>query len=162
MPAGLTLPVLTYQYDLIYLRDLDAQELLASPVLEDNLLAILCRVGEARAVIQQIMQHIAQLTDKARQDALVKLLVLSGLRNWQTLVIKEANQMAITLDIEENAFLKEVFQEGEQKGVNKGEAALLRRQLERRFLAIAGMGTGENRGCRYGHARELGTSTAGC
>ena len=133
LPSGLALDALQYRYSVIYIRDLDAQLLLASPLLEDNLLAILCRVGEAREVIHQIMQRIAGLPDKVQSDTLAKLLILSGLRNWQALVTEEANQMAITLDIEENAFLREVFQDGEQKGINKGEAALLRRQLERRF-----------------------------
>ena len=101
------------------------------------LLAILCRVDEARVIIKKILERIAGLTAKARTDVLAKLLVLAGLRNWQALVTEEAKQMAITIDIMENPFLKEVFEEGEQKGIEKGiekgESALLKRLLEKRF-----------------------------
>ena len=40
--------------------------------------------------------------------------------------------MAITLDIENNPFLRDIFEEGQIEG----ERALVRRQLERRFGAL--------------------------
>jgi predicted transposase YdaD len=137
MSAEINDEMLKYSYQIIDIRELDGAPLLASETLEDNLIAILCRVDEIKVAIKQIMAKIAQLTGKQRGDALIKLLILAGLRDYQQLVKEEAKEMSITLDIEQNAFLKEVFQEGEQKGIEKGiekgESALLRRLLERKF-----------------------------
>jgi len=41
--------------------------------------------------------------------------------------------MAIILDIENNPFLRDIFEEGRQEGQIEGERALVRRQLARRF-----------------------------
>ena len=133
LAGGITDEQMQYSYGVIDIRELDSGPLLESRILEDNLLAILCKVDEARVIIKKILERIAGLTIKARTDVLAKLLVLAGLRSWQALVTEEAKQMAITIDILENPFLKEVFEEGEQKGIEKGESVLLKRQLEQRF-----------------------------
>ena len=41
--------------------------------------------------------------------------------------------MALTFDIKNNAFLREVFEEGRQEGQQDGERVLLRQLLARRF-----------------------------
>jgi predicted transposase YdaD len=136
MDAEINDEMLKYKYQIIDIRELDGEPLLASESLEDNLIAILCRVDEVKVAIHKIIAKIAQLTGKQRADALIKLLILAGLRDCQGLVKEEAKEMSITMDIEQNAFLKEVFEEGEQKGELKGESTLLRRQLERKFGAL--------------------------
>jgi predicted transposase YdaD len=73
------------------------------------------------------------LSDAARTDALAALLILAGLRSVQPLVREEVHQMALTFDIKNNAFLREVFEEGRQEGQQDGERILLRRQLASRF-----------------------------
>jgi len=124
---------LTFQYSAIDIRTLDGQPLLQSPVLEDNLLALLCRGGATRTTVQHILARIATLSGTARTEALTTMLILAGLRHLQPLVREEAQQMALTLDIKNNAFLREVFEEGHQEGQIEGERALIRRLLASRF-----------------------------
>jgi predicted transposase YdaD len=124
---------LSFQYAAIDIRTLDGQPLLRSTVLEDNLLALLCRGGATRTAVRRILAHIATLSDAARTDALAALLILAGLRSVQPLVREEVHQMALTFDIKNNAFLREVFEEGRQEGQQDGERILLRRQLASRF-----------------------------
>jgi predicted transposase YdaD len=79
------------------------------------------------------LARIANLSGTAQTEALTTLLILAGLRHLQPLVREETQQMAITLDIENNPFLRDVFEEGRQEGQIEGERALVRRLLERRF-----------------------------
>ena len=123
---------LSFQYEAIDVRILDGQPLLHSPVLEDNILALLCREGATRATVQRILARIANLSGTAQTEALTTLLILAGLRHLQPLIREETQQMAITLDIENNPFLRDIFEEGQIEG----ERALVRRQLERRFGAL--------------------------
>jgi len=132
---------LLFEYEAIDVRTLDGQPLLHSTVLEDNILALLCRGGATRATVQYILARIANLSGTAQTEALTTLLILAGLRQLQPLVREETQQMAIILDIENNPFLRDIFeegrqegrQEGHQEGQIEGERALVRRQLVRRF-----------------------------
>lgn len=126
-------PTLAFQYTALDIRTLDGQPLLHSTVLEDNILALLCRGGATRATVHHILARIATLSGTARTEALTTVLILAGLRHLQPLVREEAQQMAITLDIKNNPFLRDVFEEGHQEGQIEGERALVRRQLARRF-----------------------------
>jgi len=124
---------LLFEYEAIDVRTLDGQPLLHSTVLEDNILALLCRGGATRATVQYILARIANLSGTAQTEALTTLLILAGLRHLQLLVREETQQMAIILDIENNPFLRDIFEEGRQEGQIEGEGALVRRQLARRF-----------------------------
>jgi len=124
---------LLFEYEAIDVRTLDGQPLLHSTVLEDNILALLCRGGATRATVQYILARIANLSGTAQTEALTTLLILAGLRHLQPLVREETQQMAIILDIENNPFLRDIFEEGRQEGQIEGERALVRRQLARRF-----------------------------
>ena len=124
---------LLFEYEAIDVRTLDGQPLLHSTVLEDNILALLCRGGATRATVQYILARIANLSGTAQTEALTTLLILAGLRQLQPLVREETQQMAIILDIENNPFLRDIFEEGRQEGQIEGERALVRRQLARRF-----------------------------
>jgi predicted transposase YdaD len=128
---------LLFEYGAIDVRTLDGQPLLHSTVLEDNILALLCRGGATRATVQYILARIANLSGTAQTEALTTLLILAGLRHLQPLVREETQQMAIILDIENNPFLRDIFeegrQEGHQEGQIEGERALIRQQLARRF-----------------------------
>jgi len=135
---------LLFEYEAIDVRTLDGQPLLHSTVLEDNILALLCRGGATRATVQYILARIANLSGTAQTEALTTLLILAGLRHLQPLVREETQQMAIILDIENNPFLRDIFeegrhegrQEGRHEGQIEGERALVRRQLARRFGVV--------------------------
>ncbi|MBF0462302.1 MAG: DUF4351 domain-containing protein [Magnetococcales bacterium] len=124
---------LSFQYDVVDIRDIDCQELMASPLLEENILAILCRMGNQNETIRQILCRISALPDKARADALAKLLILSRLRRLETIVKMEAEEMALTFNVMENDVLRPLFVQERVDGRQEGEAAMLTRQLQRRF-----------------------------
>ena len=71
---------LSFQYEVIDMRTLDGERLLASAVLEDNLLALLCRSDNPRVVVQRLLQRVGDVPRPARSDAFVALLILAELR----------------------------------------------------------------------------------
>jgi predicted transposase YdaD len=86
-----------------------------------------------RVAIQSLLARIANLVGTARADALAKLVILAGLRRLHPVVPEEIQQMPITINIQENPFLREMFEEGRQEGRQEEAAGLLGRLLERRF-----------------------------
>ncbi len=130
-------PRLKYSVEVTDIREFDAEPLIKSDSLSDNLIGLLCHNGATRASVRRILRKIARLPEKQRIDALKQLLILSGLREIGDLVVEEGQQMSLELSIENNSFLRGIFLEGEKKGEKRGEkrgkASLLQRQLERRF-----------------------------
>ena len=131
--VGIEEPNLSFRYEVVDIRDIDCQELMASPLLEENILAILCRMGDQNETIREILCRISELPDKARADALTKLLILSRLRRLETVVKKEAEEMALTFNVMENDVLRPMFVKAQMESEQKGEAKMLTRQLQRRF-----------------------------
>ena len=131
---------LQFRYDVTDIRVLDGADLLNSPSIEDNVLALLCRGGNAPPVIRQIVERIARLPMKARADALTRVMILARLRQAEEIVQEETKQTEMEIDIREHPFLYDIFLQGEARGEargeTKGETALLRRQLVRRFGAL--------------------------
>jgi predicted transposase YdaD len=77
------------------------------------------------------------MAEVARDDAIAQLLALAGLRRLHPLVLEETQHMPIMINIQENPFFREIFEEGKQAGHQEGcqeeAVALLCRQLEHRF-----------------------------
>ena len=132
METGLRGPALSYSYRLLDIRDLDGERLLNSPRVGDNIVAILTRLPDLRASVQRIMERIAGLGPEERSAAMGQLLILAGLRNAGRVVEEEARRMPILNDILEHEVLGREF----KKGLQEGELALLRRQMEKRFGAV--------------------------
>ncbi|MBF0426701.1 MAG: hypothetical protein HQL66_12870 [Magnetococcales bacterium] len=136
-PVAIEEPALRFSCEVVDIRDIDCRRMLESPSLEENILAVLCRMEDGRDTIREVLRRISHLKPKARADALTKLVVLSGLRRLETTVQEEADRMAITVDVMENAVLRGLFlktqQESEAKGRQEGGAYLLLYQIERRF-----------------------------
>ena len=137
MAVRLAYPTLSFQYEMIDIRTLDGETLLASAALADNLLALLCRLANPREAIQRLLARIAGVAGAARDDAIAQLLALAGLRRLHPLVLEETKHMPIMINIRENPFFREVFEEGKQEGRQKEAVALLCRQLEHRFGALS-------------------------
>ena len=134
--VGIEEPNLSFRYEVVDIRDIDCQELMASPLLEENILAILCRMGDQNETIREILCRISELPDKARADALTKLVILSRLRRLETVVKKEAEEMALTFNVMENDVLRPLFVQAQMESEQIGEATVLTRQLQRRFGAL--------------------------
>jgi predicted transposase/invertase (TIGR01784 family) len=145
---------LRFSYDVVDIRHLNAEPLLESDQLSDNLLAILCNVKDVRAVSRRILQKLRALPMKQAKDAALKLTILSKLRRADKIVIQEVEKV-ITItreDLMEWPMISEVLRSGEQeaeargekKGERKGERKgqrkealkLLSKQLTQRFGAL--------------------------
>jgi len=111
---------LDYRYHLIDVRQLDAEPLLSSPNTGEAIFGILCKLQDQRAAVQRILARIAGLPPHEQREGLAQLLILSGLRGLTDLVKTEAQTMPITIDIHENAFLEEIFQDGRSSGKQEG------------------------------------------
>ena len=93
---------------------LDGTALLTSPSLEDNLLALLCRLQNPRVAVQHLLARIASLGGQPR-GCLAKLVILAGLRRLHPVVREEIQQMPITINIQENPFLRRYLRRGNRK-----------------------------------------------
>lgn len=138
-------PRLDYSYRLVDVRDLDAQRLLNSQQVDDNIVALLARVSDQRQAAQLVLQRIAELEPGERSSALDRLLILTGLRKaLGSVVEEEARKMPILNDILDHELYgreykkgrQEGRQEGREEGRQEGELMILRRLIEKRFGAL--------------------------
>ncbi|MBF0127880.1 MAG: hypothetical protein HQM02_11820 [Magnetococcales bacterium] len=54
-------PNLQFRYQVVDIREMDCQLMMDSPALEENMLAILCRMENEQETIQEILRRISQL-----------------------------------------------------------------------------------------------------
>lgn len=125
METTLRGPSLEYAYRLVDIRELDGERLLESPRVGDNIVAILTRVADVRASVDRILERIGELEPAEREAALVRLLIVSELRDLGELVEEEAKKMPILNDILEHKVLGREYK--------RGELAVVRRLIEKRF-----------------------------
>ncbi len=100
---------LTFRYEVIDIRQFDAESLLASDSPAGNLLAILCRNGTDRKAVRRIISKLGKLPEKERIDRLTQLLILSGLRKAERLVVEEVKPMSLEINLMENAVFRDLF-----------------------------------------------------
>ncbi|HYD70758.1 hypothetical protein [Azospirillum sp.] len=122
-------PGLSFAYRVVDSRSLDPAPLLASPAVEDNLLAILCGRDHLTPTVRAILARLAPLDERARRDALTRLLILAGLRGVTRQVLEEVRAMPLQVDVESDPYLAGLV----DRGRVQGEAAALLRVAERRF-----------------------------
>lgn len=72
-----------------------------------------------------------------KANALKGLILLAGLRRLEDLIEREASQMPLLDDIMDNKVLGREYRRGLEQGRHVGELAILLRQIERRFGAVA-------------------------
>jgi hypothetical protein len=125
-----------FQYRLIDIRRLDGERLLESREVGDNVIAILTQLRDHEGAVREIMRRIARLAAAERETALAQLMILAGLRHMSTMVEQERRKMPIDVDIREHEVLGPMFKEAEERGLQKGELTVLRRQIEKRFGAL--------------------------
>ena len=140
MPAELTGADFFCRYKIIDVRDLDEEELLASPFDSDNILAILTRHRDRRETIRRILARIATLEGEARRVAFQELTILAGLRKITDSINAEVKRMPITEDIMDHEIIgpaiRKGLQQGRIEGRVEGELAILRRQIAKRFAPL--------------------------
>lgn len=85
-------PNLQFRYEVIDLREIDANALLKSRAIEDHILAILCHADDAQITIRRILHSLTPLPAKIQGDKIEQLLVLSRLRGLTDMVTQEVQQ----------------------------------------------------------------------
>jgi hypothetical protein len=128
MGSGLSAPNLAYSYRIVDIRELDGERLLASPVVGDNIVAILTKLPDRRDTVRRIMQRIAVLGPGEREAMLRRLWILAGLRDLVDVVEEEMIEMPITEDIMNHGSIG--------PAAKKAVLEALRPQMEERFGPI--------------------------
>ena len=120
---------IAYSYNLLNIGDLDAEPLLASPDVRDNILAVLMRLDNREQALHRILGRIGDLRDANRREAFQQLRRLAGLRHMGELVEEEGKRMFVLEDyLEHDTFgpilarnLEKERQEGRMEGRNEGK-----------------------------------------
>ncbi|MBF0428771.1 MAG: hypothetical protein HQL94_07595 [Magnetococcales bacterium] len=129
-------PSLHFSYSVIDIRTINCQVLMDSPVLEENILAVLCQMHDQQETIREILYRISLLPKNARADALTKLVIISRLRRLETIIKEEAQEMSLVFNVMENDVLRPLFQKAQMDGEQKGKAETLLQLLQERFGLI--------------------------
>ena len=121
-----------FRFDLVDIRDLDGELLLASDNPGDNVIAILTRLGNEPDAVRRVLKRIEAGPPDDRDEALAELLIISGLRGLDAEVTREANRMPIHGDIMDHSVIGPLIRQGRAEG----QLALLTRLIEKRFGSI--------------------------
>jgi hypothetical protein len=100
------------------IREIDAEPLLASDSLGDNVVALLARFGDEREAVRRILGRIAAAGPDERGTALAELMILAGLRKIGSTIEREIKQMPILDDIMDH----EVLGRERKRGIALGRA----------------------------------------
>jgi hypothetical protein len=121
-----------FVYGLRDVREWRAEELLASPLFGDQVLAILGGTEDPRAIVQGVLERIVEMAPERRERALRYVLNLAGLRKFVIILEQEVERMAVTVDWSQYAAVREIARESEARGVKQALHLL----LEQRFGAL--------------------------
>jgi hypothetical protein len=129
MASGFQSAGIDYRYQLVDIRDLDGEAMLESDSTSDNILALLAGVQDTVTAIRRVLGKIARLQPGKREDAIRKLLLVSGMRGVGRLFQQETKKMPVDMDIMEHEILGPVI----RKSMKDGALDLLRPMIEKRF-----------------------------
>ena len=134
-----------FRYELVDMREVDGDRLLASPHVSDNVIGILGRLTDSHQSLQRLVQRIARLKPSRRAMYVDALMVVAGLRGLEPLAEREVKRVPVIIDILENKVLGREYKRGLEEGIEKGrkrgikagkeegQLLVLRQQLEYRF-----------------------------
>ncbi len=114
---------ISFEYDVVDIKEIKCKELMESPKIEDKIFAALCNVEDPENYFNELIDELLKLPKKEREDYFKKLLVALNYRPDLNIVLKnvlEERRMPLTITkemLEKNPF----FQEGVQKGMKEGE-----------------------------------------
>ena len=127
---------LNYRCRIVDLRSLDAEPLIASRRVEDNVISILARLGDERESVRRILRKIARCGPIRRAEALQELTLLAGLRKLEPIIEQEARQMPILNDIMDHGIIGREWKRGRESGFEEGEKLIVLRLIGQRFGPI--------------------------
>ena len=118
---------LRFGYDVVDIREIEAEALITTGNHGDLAWAVLAGGGGAR--LADILRKAAAVKGSRRDRLLAKILILSGLRGVAGKVEWELKRMGVVIDVTKNPVLMRWSRESEAKGMNK----MLHVQLETKF-----------------------------
>jgi hypothetical protein len=128
---------LSYECRIGDIREMDGETLLSSESLEDNVIAILCRLTDEGAALRRILTRIAESAPEVRSQALCELTILTGLRNLALMLEKETERMPILKDIMDHEIIgrerKRGMAIGREIGREEGQRKVVFILVEERF-----------------------------
>ena len=144
MKGRITGPRLAFACRMVDIRSLDGEALLASGRVEDNVIAVLARLGNERDAVKRILRSIARCGSQRRAAALSELMLLAGLRDFGPAIEREAKQMPILNDIMDHPVLGRErkrgirigLEQGREEGREEGERQIILRQIGKRFGTV--------------------------
>ena len=120
IPHRLDSANLCYTYEVRDIGEFNCIELIESESITDNIIAILCRIKDIDRFYRRLMQKLAKLENKKREDYLRKLFYLMRLRPNIAKMLREKekeDKMPFILDRE----IDPLYQEGVEKGIERGK-----------------------------------------
>ncbi len=126
----------SYRYHLIDVREMSEDVFLQSGLDSERALAVLTSVPDVRKTIRRILASWAGKPKKEREDLELVLMILSGLRELEDVVVEEIHSMPLTIDIMENKVIRRWIEGGIKQGTERGQSALLTKLLTKRFGAL--------------------------
>jgi Domain of unknown function (DUF4351) len=133
-------PTAFVRFDLVDIREMDGERLLASAHVGDNVLALLTRLGGQREAVRRILERIAARRPGEREVALAELFIIVGLRRMEDEARREATKMPILNDIMDNKVfgpvLRQGLRQGRVEGRVEGQMEILHSQIVKRFGRI--------------------------
>lgn len=132
-------PGLSFHFEIIDARDLQADPLLASDHPCDIIMALFAATDDLKARVRAVVARlVARLADDPPRlkDALVRLMLLSPLRKAKPLIQEEIRSMPYTIDLETHPWASTFFLKGRAEGRAEGKAEMTLRLLRRRFETV--------------------------
>jgi hypothetical protein len=147
-----TSPSMDFRFEVVNLREFDAEPLLASPDWADNALALLAR-GEREKALVTVVARLRALRLEDQTWAASTLLLLSGILGIEQTVNERLKEVGM-INVMENKVLgpmlqqqfeqaerkgrSEGMQQGMQQGLLEGRVNLLQEQLTEKFGSLPG------------------------
>jgi len=127
---------LSYDFEIVDIRDLDGVPLLDSDSLDENIFSILARLPDRRMAVRRILEKIAASDSGRRAAAVTEFAILAGLRSLGSLVEEESRKMPILTDIMDHDLLGPVMRRGIAEGRVEGERAFFLKLAAKRFGTV--------------------------
>jgi len=111
---------MNYSFLVKDIKEIDCKNLIESDDINDNVLAILCKIEKFELFWNKLSLKLLSLPEKRREDYLKKISLLLGLRPVIKKRLKEL-EMPIVLEVrEDDPFYQDGIQKGIQKGIQTG------------------------------------------
>jgi hypothetical protein len=120
MKTGIETDSLRFNYKLIDINQLDCSYLMNSSEPSDWVLAVLCRMDKEEKDLKNLLRRFLNLPKYKREKLINFLLHIAKLRPRRlNLLLKEVENMPITIDIEKDPLYLRGLKEGIEKGLEK-------------------------------------------